>query len=247
MTAVRPGFPAWFAPLATVLADVEAHDVTRFLPPPGHRRRSAVLMLFGESGGVRDILLTERASTLRSHAGQVALPGGRIDAADTDPVAAALREAQEETGVDPSGVVVAGTLPELYLSVSDYAVTPVLAWWARPVPVGVVDTEEVARVVRVPVDELLDPGNRFRVAHPSGYVGPGFAASGLFVWGFTAGLLDRLFHLCGWERPWDRTRVVPLPLPTGSLPIPSSEPRTSASPRLSVSRSSAGRTQEPRR
>jgi hypothetical protein len=73
------------------------------------------------------------------------------------------------------------------------------------------DPREVASVHRVPVAELVDPANRFRVSHPSGYVGAAFRVRGLLVWGFTAGLLDRLLRLGGWERPWDEDRIEPLP------------------------------------
>jgi hypothetical protein len=68
----------------------------------------------------------------------------------------------------------------------------------------------VAGVRRLPVRQLLDPANRFTVQHPSGFVGPGFEVAGLFVWGFTAGLIDRLLRLAGWELPWDRTVVRPV-------------------------------------
>jgi 8-oxo-dGTP pyrophosphatase MutT (NUDIX family) len=207
------GWPEWFVPLAQIIGSTPADALSRFRPPPGHRRASAVLMLFGEGEHGPDVLLTERSATMRSHAGQVAFPGGAIDPGDGGPVGAALREAQEETGLDPAGVVVAGTLPDLYLPVSDFAVTPVLAWWRTPSPVGPVDAAEVAKVVRVPLAELVDPANRFRWRHPSGYVGPGFRAGGLFVWGFTAGIVDRLLHLSGWERPWDATRVETMSLP----------------------------------
>lgn len=212
------GWPEWFEPVAGLVGTTPADALSRFHPPPGHRRRSAVLVLFGEGPAGPDVLLTERSATLRSHAGQVAFPGGAIDPGDGGPVGAALREAQEETGVEPSGVVVAGVLPDLYLPVSDFAVTPVIAWWREPSEVGPVDPAEVAKAVRVPVAELVDPANRFRWRHPSGYIGPGFRAGGLFVWGFTAGIVDRLLHLTGWERPWDTTRVETMSLPREERP-----------------------------
>jgi 8-oxo-dGTP pyrophosphatase MutT (NUDIX family) len=205
--------PAWFGPLLHVSRTARAEDISRFVPPPGHHRRSAVLLLFGEGPSGPDVLLTERAAGLRAHPGQVAFPGGRIEPSDAGPGAAAVREAQEETGLDVAGVVVLGTLPDLYLPVSDFAVTPVLAWWREPSPVDAVDRAEVARAVRVPVAELVDPANRFLVTHPSGYVAAGFAVQGLFVWGFTAGILDRVLVLAGWERPWNRERLEPLPPP----------------------------------
>jgi 8-oxo-dGTP pyrophosphatase MutT (NUDIX family) len=141
----------------------------------------------------------------------VAFPGGAVDPGDEDVVAAALREAAEETGLDPSGVRVLGTLPALFLPPSGFVVTPVLGWWRAPSPVSVVDPREVASVHRVPLAELLDPVNRFQVRHPSGYVGAAFDAAGLLVWGFTAGLLDRMLRLGGWEQPWDRSRLRDLP------------------------------------
>ena len=89
--------------------------------------------------------------------------------------------------------------------------TPVLGWWRTPSPVHAAAPAEVAAVHRVPVMELTDPGNRVLVTHPSGYVGPAFKVRGMLVWGFTAGLLDRLLAISGWEVPWDRDRTEPLP------------------------------------
>jgi 8-oxo-dGTP pyrophosphatase MutT (NUDIX family) len=199
--------PDWLAPIAEAVPLVRPEQLSRFLPPPEGGRESAILCLFGEGDEGPDLLLIQRSSTMTSHAGQPAFPGGAVDDTDADVVAAALREAEEETGLDPSGVDVIGTLPALYLPPSGFVVTPVIGWWAQPTPVGVVDPGEVERVVRVPLEELLDPANRYSVRHPSGFVGPAFGVRGLVVWGFTAGLLSRLFALVGWERPWDADDV----------------------------------------
>jgi len=174
-------------------------------------------MAMCDTGAGPGLLLIERALSLRTHAGQVAFPGGAVDPGDTDPGATALREANEEVGLDPATVVVAATLPSLFLPPSSFIVHPVLAWWARPHPVRVVDAAEVAGVAIVPVAELAEPANRFQVVHPSGFVGPAFAAGGLFVWGFTAALIDGLLQLGGWAREWDRGAVRPIPTPSETL------------------------------
>jgi 8-oxo-dGTP pyrophosphatase MutT (NUDIX family) len=220
--------PDWLRPLADALPGVRPEQISRFLPPEeGVQRTAAVLILFGEGTDGPDLLFIERAATMRSHAGQPAFPGGAVDDTDATPVEAALREAQEEVGLDPSGVDVIGILPDLWLPPSGFVVTPVLAWWRDPHEVGVVDVAEVAAVVRVPISELVDPTNRVSVAHPSGWVGPGFAVRDLLIWGFTAGLTDRLLALAGWEEPWDHTDVrqldpeaVALSLRTASRPTP---------------------------
>ena len=197
------GYPDWLLPVVDGAPHVRPEQLTQFLPPPEGGRESAVLVLFGEGDEGPDLLLIQRSSTMNSHAGQPAFPGGAVDDTDDGVVAAALREAEEETGLDPSGVDVFGQLPQLYLPPSGFVVTPVLGWWRAPSPVGVVDPGEVERVVRVPLAELLDPANRWTVRHPSGFTGPAFGVRGLVVWGFTAGLLSRLFALVGWEQPWD--------------------------------------------
>lgn len=208
---MTPSPPAWADQLAAAVRTVRGEQLSRFLPPGQGGRTSAVLILLGEQPATGpDVLVLERASTLRDHAGQPAFPGGGSDPDDADRVATALREAREEVGVDPASVTVLATLPDLWLPVSSFVVTPVLGWWHAPHDVLAVDAAEVAHVARIPLAELADPANRVRVRHPSGYVGPAFHAAGMLVWGFTAGLLDRLLNLGGWERPWDRTVVVPL-------------------------------------
>ena len=162
-----------------------------------------------------DVLLVGRAATLRQHSGQVAFPGGRVDPGDAGPEAAAVREAVEETGLDADGVEVLGTLGELAVPVSNHRVTPVLAWWSRPTPVGVVDAGESAHVFRAPVADLLDPESRRTTVHRRGgavYRSPAFLAGEHLVWGFTAIVLDRLFDALGWAEPWDRRRTVDVPV-----------------------------------
>ncbi|MFD4725117.1 NUDIX hydrolase [Streptomyces seoulensis] len=212
----RQGLPGWLEPVARAAETVQPLQLSRFLPPEdGGGRQSAVLILFGEGERGPELLLMERSGSLRSHAGQPSFPGGALDAVDGDPkgdgpLRAALREAEEETGLDPAGVQLFGVLPALYIPVSEFVVTPVLGWWREPSPVGVVDPAETARVFTVPVADLTDPANRATAIHPSGFRGPAFLVESALVWGFTAGVIDRLLHYAGWELPWDRTRQVPL-------------------------------------
>lgn len=203
--------PDWLEPVVDAAGKMTADDLTRFVPPDGAiARRGAVLLLFGSQ---RDLLLTERAHDMRSHPGQVSFPGGSIDPGETARDAA-LREAEEETGLRADGVEVFAELPELWLPPSSFAVTPILGWWAEETPVGVVDPAEVHAVYRVPIEELLDPAHRVSVRHPSGWVSPGFVIGpqhDVVLWGFTAGIISRLLDFVGWTRPWDETRVRDLP------------------------------------
>lgn len=207
--------PGWMRELVRRSGELDAASFTRFSPPPTTTPRPAsVLLLFGEDETGPDVLLLRRADTLGSHAGQVAFPGGGAECGDVGPVGTALREATEETGVDPAGVRPVALLPELYIPVSGWAVTPVLAHWNTPCTVYPVDSAETAAVARIPIAELTDPINRFQVRRPgSDWKGPAFEVDGLFVWGFTAGLLSVLLALAGWERDWDRTDIRDLRLP----------------------------------
>lgn len=195
------------------------------LPAGVRARRSAVLILFGVLDDIPaptadaavakdlDVLLQRRAPTLSSHPGQVSFPGGGRDAADRDDIATALREAQEETGLDPTGVEILATLPELPLAASSHQVTPVLGWWTRPSKVAAVDHAETVEVFRAPVAQLLDPATRYTSTITRAGVtfrGPAFDLDGTIVWGFTAMVLDRLFEACGWTVPWDESDERPV-------------------------------------
>lgn len=209
MTHTAPSSPQW---LDRFRVEGPRLPVPPMFRPAEVARAAAVLILFGEGPDGPDVLLTERAATLNKHAGQPAFPGGRIDPEDDGPVAAALREAWEEAGVEPSGVDVLCMLPELYLSHSEHRVTPVAGWWREPSEIAPGHPGEVAMVARVPIGELVDPANRLMVRHPSGLrMGPAFRVRDMLVWGFTAALLTTVLDAGGWNRPWDEGRVEDLP------------------------------------
>ncbi|MFT4233333.1 MAG: CoA pyrophosphatase [Leucobacter sp.] len=202
-------------------------------------RRSSVLILFGvldripadsasghtpgSAAGLPaavppdlDLLLTRRADGMRHHPGQIAFPGGGAEPEDADAAATALREASEETGLDPGGVEVLGALPEVHIPVSNNLVTPVVGWWRSPSEVAADRTESV-EVFRVPVAELLDPAARgTSVLRRAGlsHRGAAFRLSprlgGHIVWGFTGILLAGLFDELGWGGPWDPEQTFPV-------------------------------------
>lgn len=215
---------------AELLAAATDHSWGVPIPPladPRTAHDAAVLILFGVLDRVPaatpdaavardlDVLLQRRAPTLSSHPGQVSFPGGRVEPSDADAVATALREAEEETGLDPAGVEVLSTLPVIPLAASNHLVTPVLAWWRSPSRVVAVDHAETVEVFRVPVAQLLDPATRFtstltRLGRT--FRGPAFDVDGTIVWGFTAMVLDALFDATGWTVPWDASVERPIEL-----------------------------------
>ena len=208
--------PAWMDDAVQRLETFQPEWFLRFAPPDDSARESAVLILFGPppagaEGSGDHVVLIERSHTMRTQPAQIAFPGGSRDPEDPDLVATALREAHEETGIDPAGVDVVVQLPPIFLAPAQFVVTPVLAWWAQPSPIGVRDPAEVHDVLSVPVSHLVEPATRFSVTHPSGYVGPGFDLDELFLWGFTAGLVSSVLELGGLSRPWDAEVQRPLP------------------------------------
>ena len=221
--------PGWLAPVVEAASTITVHELTRFMPPEdSDPRRGAVLMVFADREVDPDVpdrpgpddlahrgelLLTERAHHMRSHPGQVSFPGGGLDDGEA-PADAALREAYEEIGLDPAEVEVFGELPELWLPPSNYAVTPILGYWRHPGDVRIASPDEVHEIHRVAIADLLDPDNRINVRHPSGWTGPGFLIGpdrDVILWGFTAGIIARLFSYLGWGEDWDRARVRDLP------------------------------------
>jgi 8-oxo-dGTP pyrophosphatase MutT (NUDIX family) len=136
------------------------------------------------------VVFTQRTAHLADHAGQIALPGGRCETDDCDPESTALREAQEEIGLEPGRVQVLGRLPE-YRTSTGYAVTPVVGW-AEPPLAFIPDPHEVAEVFEVPLAFLLDTRNhRYESAFYRGRMRHYWAMpyGERFIWGATAGML----------------------------------------------------------
>ncbi len=179
-------------------------------PPRGTRQAAVLILLCGPASDF-EVVFIEKTRELRSHAGQVAFPGGALEESDADAIAAALREANEEVGLDPDQIVVLGALPTAHIVRSGFDVTSVVGWWPHPEDLVPVDLHEVAAVHRIAVANLLDPAARLTWVHPSGLVGPAFVIEDLFIWGFTAYLLDGLFELAGWTIPWDASRTSEIP------------------------------------
>jgi 8-oxo-dGTP pyrophosphatase MutT (NUDIX family) len=208
--------------LAMVTASKAASSMASLLGPDHSDREAAVLVLFSgpesgpADGGVpddADLLLTVRASTLRHHAGQAAFPGGASDPGDNGPVATALREAQEETGIDVSRLHPLATMERTFIAPSRFHVVPVLAYSPDPGPVGVVDETETAIVSRVPVRAFINPDNRLMVYRGNlgrRWAGPAFLLNQMLVWGFTGQVISAVLDVAGWARPWDTTEILEL-------------------------------------
>ncbi len=206
---------------ADVLAMVTAAKATANIRKDG--RDAAVLVLFSGPASAQangalpddppdeaDLLLTVRAATLRHHAGQAAFPGGASDPGDDGPVATALREAREETGIDTGRLHPLATLERTFIAPSGFHVVPVLAYSPDPGPVAVVDPAETAIVARVPVRAFINPANRltvYRRTFSRRFAGPAFLLNEMLVWGFTGQVISAILDVAGWAKPWDTSDV----------------------------------------
>ena len=181
-------------PAADLRSDFDLNPDVRAVELGVHKqRRAAVLCGLRPVDGHLHVVLTHRAQHLKQHAGQVAFPGGKIDAEDRDATDAALREAEEEVGLPRTDVEVIGTLDD-YLTSTGYRVTPVIGLvpggW-QPLP----DPNEVDRVFEPPLSFLMNPANHER--HHREWQGRrryfyAMPWEGHYIWGATAGMLKHL-------------------------------------------------------
>ena len=173
----------------------------RFAPSPTARSAAVLALLFPDADGVARIVLTERLAYDGHHSGEVSLPGGKAEPTDDGPVGTALREAAEEVGLEAVAdvVTIAGMLDEVFIPVSDFRITPVVAIAGRPLRL-VPNPAEVARILDPPVSAFL-PSAPVEVVErvirdwPLRY--GGYRVDGLHVWGATARILGQLGALLG--------------------------------------------------
>jgi 8-oxo-dGTP pyrophosphatase MutT (NUDIX family) len=213
-TNLRPAVvPAPLVGLVDAVAAARPEELSRNDPVPdtAAERQAAVLILIAtDCADGPDVLLQQRAPTLRDHAGEVSFPGGAREDGDAGPPATAVREAAEETGVDPEAVEPLILLPRLHIPPSRFDVTGVLAHWRTPSPVGAIDPRETDRVMRIPFTGLANPENRIMLTTRFGWHGPAFVLEGAVVWGYTGEILSALLRLGGWEQPWASSNPVDL-------------------------------------
>ncbi|QWC99779.1 CoA pyrophosphatase [Polynucleobacter paneuropaeus] len=188
--------PQWQPEITDENRHVIAADIIAKRQAAGKITQAAVLIpLLLKEGGL-SVLLTQRTQHLHDHAGQISFPGGRMDPEDLTPENTALRESQEEIGLNPANVEIIGHLPQ-YLTVSGYSVTPVIGL-VQAQAEYLHDEFEVADVFEVPLSFLMNPANhQVRIWQSAQGMRRFYAMpyENRFIWGATAGMLRNLYHL----------------------------------------------------
>jgi 8-oxo-dGTP pyrophosphatase MutT (NUDIX family) len=192
-TQPRHAIEEWRVP---GLSSTESQAHRGYFPP--NPLPAAVLVPLVERPQL-SVLLTQRASQMRNHAGQIAFPGGRIEPTDSGAQAAALREAHEEIGLEARYTEVIGYLPD-HVVMTGFRVTPVVAF-VRPGFTLKLDSHEVEDAFEVPLDYAFDPANHRLRLRRSGFTGEEIPFSDIpfgerNIWGATAGMLLTLYRMC---------------------------------------------------
>ncbi|WP_216388815.1 NUDIX hydrolase [Arcanobacterium phocae] len=181
---------------------------------------AAVMALLSGPSNNPSLLVTVRAPKMRTHAGQISLPGGGRDSHET-PEETALRETWEEVGIDPQYVDVLGTMQKTVAPRTGHVVVPVIGRLtydsieSAPYPLKL-SVNEVSSAHWITLTDLASPLNRGTWQRAE-RTGPGFAVGELMIWGFTAQIIDRLLVKTSFNEPWDVTRILEIPQRFGSL------------------------------
>lgn len=164
---------------------------------PSARNASVLITLF-EENNENYISFIRRASTLRAHSGEIAFPGGAAEINDVSPIVTALREAQEEIGLSPSRAEVLGIMTPVFTVVSNFLVTPVVAYLPEGPGTLHLQASEVSEIIFLPLQGLADPS----IYHTEQWVRDDMAHTVYFydygsyrIWGVTAGMLTMLLEL----------------------------------------------------
>ncbi len=163
-------------------------------------RKAAVLLGLFDQDAETHLVFIRRASTLRAHSDEIAFPGGAVDASDSSSVMTALREAHEEIGLDPRRVDVLGILPPVFTVVSNFLITPIVAFLPQGLGTLHLQASEVTELILVPLSGLADPA----IAHTEKWTRGGLTRTVYFyeygphtIWGATARILNELLRLLG--------------------------------------------------
>jgi 8-oxo-dGTP pyrophosphatase MutT (NUDIX family) len=164
---------------------------------PAARKASVLMGLFEQENEIY-LAFIRRASTLRDHRGEIAFPGGAVDPTDVSLIETAMREAQEEIGLDPSRVEVLGIMQPVFTVVSNFLITPVVAFLPEGPGLLRLQTSEVAEVLLLPLQGLADPA----IFHTEEWMRDGMRRTVYFynygsyrIWGATARILNALLQL----------------------------------------------------
>ncbi len=188
-------------PKVVIAEDAEAHPFRESAGEDPEAKlvlqRAAVLVPLFEKAGTPHVLLTRRTEEMRSHRGQISFPGGRSDPEDPSLLHTALRETQEEIGLEPRDVRILGELDDL-LTVTDYIVSPYVGFFPYPYPFRVSE-REIAEMIEAPLEAFLKP-EKLRVSARMEYAGKPyrtyfFHVGPHIVWGATAKILIQLLEL----------------------------------------------------
>lgn len=193
----------WLAEqLGRGLQSAAGEALPRYVHPPERKPIPAAVLVpvVNQPTGLT-LMFTQRTLHLHDHAGQISFPGGRVDEGDASREATALREAEEETGLDRSRIEILGRLPD-YDIMTGFRVTPVVGWIEPPVELRP-DPFEVEKVFEVPLEFFLDPANHQEHSREvNGLVRHYYAMpyQDYYIWGATAGMLHMLYQILAGPR-----------------------------------------------